>query len=173
MKALEFALLQMKFDSDTINRYRCKVRYKVCYHLGSFCQDVEDVVQETLTRFLRAIQDNKIRNPESVGAFLSGICNNVILEYRRRLWKEPPTDLDWEASQGTVAPEVELLDLREEIDAAMEQLPKRDREMLQAFFLQERTKDEVCGLMGLSDVQFRVALFRAKDRFRKIYRRKL
>lgn len=78
----------MKFDPDTIDRYRCKLRYKVCYHLGSFCQDVEDVVQETLTRYLRAIRDDKIRNPESIGAFLSGICNNVILEYRRRLWKE-------------------------------------------------------------------------------------
>jgi len=159
----------MKLDSGAIDRYRRKIRYKVCYHLGSFCQDVEDVVQETLTRFLRAIQDDKVRNPDSVGAFLSGICNNVILEYRRRLWKEP-MDLDPEAPEGTVAPESELLDLREAIDAALAELPKRDREILRAFFLQEKTKDEICGSLGLSDVQFRVALFRAKDRFRKIYR---
>jgi RNA polymerase sigma-70 factor, ECF subfamily len=163
----------MKLEPETIDRYRRKVRYKVCYHLGSFCQDVEDVVQETLARFLRAIQDDKVRNPESVGAFLSGICNNVILEYRRRLWKEPSTDLDAEVvHEGTVAPEAELLDLREAIDTALAQLPKRDREILRAFFLQEKTKDEICGSMGLSDVQFRVALFRAKDKFRKIYHQK-
>jgi DNA-directed RNA polymerase specialized sigma24 family protein len=88
------ARLEMKFDPDRIERYRRKLGYKVCYHLGSFCPDIEDVVQETLTRFLRAIRDDQIRNPESVGAFLSGICNNVIQEYRRRLWKEPgPTEV--------------------------------------------------------------------------------
>ena len=92
--------IEMKLEPETIDRYRRKVRYKVCYHLGSFCQDVEDVVQETLARFLRAIQDDKVRNPESVGAFLSGICNNVILEYRRRFWKEPSTDLDSELDRG-------------------------------------------------------------------------
>jgi RNA polymerase sigma-70 factor (ECF subfamily) len=163
----------MELDPETIERYRSKVRYKVCYHLGSFCQDVEDVVQETLARFLRAIQDGKVRNPESIGAFLSGICNNVVFEYRRRIWKEPSADPDAETPEGTVAPEAELLDLREAIDAALAQLPKRDREILRAFFLQEKNKDEICDSMGLSDVQFRVALFRAKDRFRKIYRHKL
>src|SRR5215831_16775336 len=163
----------MDLDPERIDRYRRKVRYKVCYHLGSFCQDVEDVVQETLTRFLGAIQDGKVRNPESLGAFLSGICNNVILEYRRRLWKESSADLDAaSAPEGTVAPEAELLDLREAIDAALAQLPKRDREILRAFFLQEKNKDEICDSMGLSDVQFRVALFRAKDRFRKIFQKR-
>jgi RNA polymerase sigma-70 factor (ECF subfamily) len=159
----------MELDPETIDRYRRKVRYKVCYHLGSFCQDVEDVVQETVTRFLGAIQDGKVRNPESLGAFLSGICNNVILEYRRRLWKEPLSDSDSNPPEAMVPPEAELLDLREAIDAALAQLPKRDRDILRAFFLQEKSKDEICDSMGLSDVQFRVALFRAKDRFRKIY----
>ena len=65
------------------------MRYKVLYHLGHNCADVDDLVQETLTRFLRAEQRRQIRNTEEFGAFLNGVCRNVILEYRRRIRREP------------------------------------------------------------------------------------
>ncbi len=163
----------MDFDSKTIERYRLKLRYKVCYHLGSLCPDVDDVVQETLARLLRAHRDDKIRNPESTAAFVSGICNNVIREYRRRLWREPVSETDLDSLEHSQEPEAELLGLRQDILAAMAQLSNRDRNILNAFFLQERDKDEICRSMGLTDTQFRVALFRAKKRFRKIYQQKL
>jgi RNA polymerase sigma-70 factor (ECF subfamily) len=155
-------------DPDILARYRLKLRYKVCYHLGSFCPDVDDVVQETLTRFLCAVRDEKIRNPESTAAFLSGICNNVIQEYRRRLWKQPLSDSDSPPERAAV-PEADLLELRQIIGVAMTQLSQRDRDLLRAFFLEERDKEEICRSMGLSDAQFRVALFRAKKRFRTSY----
>lgn len=161
----------MNFDPQTLERYRLKLRYKVSHHLGGFCPDIEDVVQETLTRFLSALRDDKIRNPESTGAFLSGICNNVVLEYRRRLWKEPSGDDEPARRDPADASPADLLEMRDAIGAALAELSERDQEILRAFFLQEKSKDEICRAMDLSDGQFRVALFRAKDRFRKIYRR--
>lgn len=163
----------MEFDPQTLEGYRLKLRYKVCYHLGGFCPDVEDVVQETLTRFVSALRDKKIHNPASVGAFLSGICNNVILEYRRRLWREAISEPEFAAHPALVPPEADALELRDDISAALAQLSDRDCEILRAFFLEERDKDEICRSTGLSDNQFRVALFRAKERFRKIYRQRL
>jgi RNA polymerase sigma-70 factor (ECF subfamily) len=156
-------------DPDTLQRYRLKLRYKVCYHLGSSCPDVDDVVQETLIRFLRALRDDKIHNPESTAAFLSGICNNVIQEYRRRAWKEPLGDPDSGPTERAEAPKVDMLELRQAIAVVMTQLSQRDQCILRAFFLEERDKDEICRSMGCSDGQFRVALFRAKERFRRIY----
>ncbi len=163
----------MDFDAQTLERYRLKLRYKVCYHLGGFCPDVEDVVQETLARVIRALRDKKIHNPASIGAFLSGVCNNVILEYRRRLWRETASEPETSAQGVQVAPESDALEMREEIAAALAQLSDRDCEILRAFFLQERDKDDICQSLGLTDTQFRVALFRAKERFRKIYRQRL
>jgi len=160
-------------DPDNLERYRLKLRYKVCYHLGSSCPDVEDVVQETLIRFLRALRDEKIRNPESTAAFLSGICNNVIQEYRRRAWKEPLSDPDSSLAERAEAPEVDVLELRQAIAVAMTQLSQRDQDILRAFSLEERDKEEICRSMGCSDGQFRVALFRAKERFRRIYQEAL
>jgi DNA-directed RNA polymerase specialized sigma24 family protein len=56
------------------------------------------------------------------------------------------------------------------IQTIMNQLPPREREILCAFFLEERDKSEICRAMGLSEIQFRVVLFRAKEKFREIYR---
>ena len=163
----------MSFDPKTLERYRLKLRYKACYHLGRFCPDVDDVVQETLARFLRAQQNEKIHNPENPGAYLNGICNNVIQEYRRRLWREPLVETDRKVPEKSVLPEAEFLELRQSVGAALTQLSDRDRSILRDFYLQEKDKDEICRSMDLSDNQFRVALFRAKDRFRKIYREKV
>jgi len=159
----------MEFEQDDLEKFRRKLRFKVFYHLGSFCPDVEDMVQETLTRFFGAVNDGKLRNPESLGAFLNGICNNVIREYRRRLWRDAPQKITPLAPDQPVAPEADLLELRDAIDAGLMQLSDRDRTMLRAFFLEERTKEEICRELGLPELQFRVALFRAKERFRKIY----
>ena len=162
--------MSVTVDPDSLEQYRLKLRYKVCYHLGSSCPDVDDVVQETLIRFLRAVRDEKIHNPESTAAFLSGICNNVIREYWRQIRKEPVIDPDL-TPERPAAPEADVFSLRQVITVVMTELSQRDRDILRAFFLEERDKEEICRSMGLSDSQFRVALFRAKERFRKGYRK--
>jgi DNA-directed RNA polymerase specialized sigma24 family protein len=61
------------------------------FHVGSFCQEIDDLVQETLVRFVNAANGGAIHNPERYGAFLKGICNNVIREWRRAR-REPAYD---------------------------------------------------------------------------------
>jgi RNA polymerase sigma-70 factor (ECF subfamily) len=163
----------MEFDAPALERFRLKLRYKVCYHLGSVCPDVDDLVQETLARMVAAARESKIQNPASIGAFLSGICNNVILEYRRRLWRESPAESGPAPQHPLVAPEADALAVRDAVAAALAELSDRDGEILRAFFLEDQDKEEICRATGLSDSQFRVVLFRAKDRFRKIYRQNL
>src|SRR5262245_22941859 len=140
----------MTLDSETLERYRLKLRYKVRYHLGRFCPDVEDVVQETLTRFLQALRDEKLRNPESLGAFLSGICNHVIQEYYRRVRNEPLADPERAPAERPEPRGVDLMELRQGIALVMSELSERDRELLHRFFLEEKEKQEICSSLGLS-----------------------
>ena len=165
----------MEFDPESLEGYRLKLRYKARYHLGPFCPDVDDIVQETLTRCVTALRDKRVHSPDSIGAFLSGICNNVILEYWRRVWREgQPEEVEQvEAQTPVVASVATSLELREAVAAALAELSDRDCDLLRYFFLQEMDKEEICRRMGLTDSQFRVALFRAKERFRKIYRQGL
>jgi len=163
----------MEIDKETLDKFRLKLRTKVRYHVGRFCPDEEDLVQETLVRFLRFAEDDKIRNLGNPGAFLNGVCNNVIMEYRRRLWREEPYDPDLGKHGQSDDREAELVEVREAINAGLAQMSDRDHAILRAFYLEEKTKEEICRTLSATDTQFRVALFRAKERFRKIYRESL
>jgi RNA polymerase sigma-70 factor (ECF subfamily) len=153
----------------TIDRLRLKLRYKVLYHLGRGCADVDDLVQESLVRFFRAEQRKQIRNTEEFGAFLNGVCRNVILEYRRRRRREPPLDPDVPIPDPGVRPDADIFELRNAIDNGLAELAERDRAILRALYLEGREKEDICREWGMTDAQFRVVLFRAKERFRRVY----
>jgi RNA polymerase sigma-70 factor (ECF subfamily) len=157
----------MDFNEPSIDRLRLKLRYKVLYHVGHNCADVDDLVQESLVRFFRAEQRNTIRNTEESGAFINGVCRNVILEYRRRMRREPLADPDIPIPDAGVRPEAEMLEMRDAIDSGLAELAERDRTILRALYLEGKEKDEICKEWGMTDAQFRVVLFRAKERFRR------
>ncbi len=156
-------------NEPSIERLRLKLRYKVLYHLGHGCADVDDLVQETLVRFFRAEQRHQIRNPEEFGAFLNGVCRNVILEYRRRIRREPNADPDVPIPDSGVRPDAEIFELRDAIDNGLRELAERDRAILRSLYLDGREKDDICKEWGMTDSQFRVVLFRAKERFRRAW----
>lgn len=159
----------MDLSESSIQRLRLKLRYKVLYHVGHSCADVDDLVQETLVRFFRAEQRQAIRNTEELGAFLNGVCRNVILEYRRRLRREPAYDSELPIPDVGIRPEAEVLEMRDAIDNGLRELAERDRTILRALYLEGKDKEVICKDWGMSDAQFRVVLFRAKERFRRAY----
>ena len=159
----------MDLSEPSLERLRLKLRYKVLYHVGHNCADVDDLVQESLTRFIRAEQRNQIRNIEEVGAFLNGVCRNVILEYRRRNKREPVLDQDTPIPEVGVRPDADILEMRDAIDTGLAELAERDRTILRELYLDGKEKDDICREWGMSDAQFRVVLFRAKERFRRAY----
>jgi RNA polymerase sigma-70 factor (ECF subfamily) len=160
----------MDLDPKDVERFRLKLRTKVRYQVGAYCPDVDDLVQETLVRFLRFAREDRIRNPGNIGGFLNGVCNNVILEYRRRLWHEEQYESESHEAGQAIPADTDVMDLRNAIDEGLAQLSQRDQAILRSFYLEEKTREEICHELGTTDTQFRVALFRAKERFRKIYR---
>src|SRR5215472_18982626 len=82
-------------ESHFVEYFSPILRRKLRKHPSSWVQS-SDVQQETFTRVLAAIHAGwKIRRPERLGAFVSGVCNNVLFE----LWRsgrryEPLEDVD-------------------------------------------------------------------------------
>ncbi len=159
----------LEIDEAVLDRLRLKLRYKVLYHVGHNCADVDDIVQESLTRFVKAGQRQQIRNTEEFGAFLNGVCRNVILEYRRRVRRDPAVTEDGEIPERGVRPDADILEMRDAIDNGLAELSDRDRTVLRQLYLEGKEKDEICKEWNMSDAQFRVVLFRAKERFRRAY----
>ena len=159
----------MILPEEELDKLRPKVRFKVCHEVGFYCPDVDDIVQETLARFLVASRENKIHNPAATGAFLNGICRNVISEYRRRNMRDEPMPELVPEPPGKTIPESDLFELRQAIGRGLEQLSERDRQVLRGFYLEEKSKEEILKQTGMTDENFRVVLCRAKERFRAIY----
>jgi RNA polymerase sigma factor (sigma-70 family) len=158
----------MDFSEADMEKLRPRLRFKVCYRVGFACPDVDDIVQETLTRFL-TIDPARLKNPEATGAYLNGICQNVILEYRRRWSRDTPAAHALPEGSDERLADTELFEMRQAIASGMQELSLRDRQVLRAFYLEEKPKREILEEAGLTDENFRVVLCRAKERFRHIY----
>jgi RNA polymerase sigma factor (sigma-70 family) len=159
----------MNLSDRELGELRSRIRYKVCYDMGFYCPDVDDVVQETLTRFLVAARDGKIQNLEAIGAFVYGVCRNVVSEFRRRNLRSQPMPEVFPESPVQGLPESDAFELRQAISHGLDQLSPRDRKVLRAFYLEETPRPEILRQTGLTDENLRVVLFRAKERFRAIY----
>lgn len=137
---------------------------------------IEDIRQETLTRVLAILREGAgVQRPERFGAFVNGVCDNVARELGRLDGREEPWDEHniEEPIDPTVDLDADLVhaDLQREIQQVFAEIPERDRKILQALFLDETDKAEVCRLFQVDANYLRVLVYRAKAQFRDAYRR--
>jgi RNA polymerase sigma-70 factor (ECF subfamily) len=130
---------------------------------------VDDIRQETLLRVLKSVEAGKVEEPEKFGPFVFSVCNNVTKEWRRR---EQNWTLDGEVFEfpdPAAGPEeaIRTEETRKAVFWALEQVSKKERNVLIAVFLDERDKDEICREFNVSREYLRVLLHRALLRARK------
>lgn len=133
-------------------------------------QAIEDCRQETFLRVFRALRRNKLAKPGRLGAFVNGVCNNVLAEYYRSVSRlDPLPDDGFESAGGGQDPETELQTKERErhVHSVLNALPPKDQEILRLIFIEEQEKDEVCRRYGVDRGYLRVLLYRAKNRFRE------
>ena len=53
-------------------------------------QAIDDVRQETFLRVFRVLRRKELSSPESLGAFVNGVCNNVLAEFYRSVSRLTP-----------------------------------------------------------------------------------
>jgi RNA polymerase sigma-70 factor (ECF subfamily) len=134
---------------------------------------IEDLRQETFTRFFAALKAGKILQPDRLGAFVNSICNNVLLEHYRASGRN--TSIEDEDENSFPAADFDLVgslgakEREKKVKAILEELSERDRRLLKEVFLEERDKDEVCRDFGIDREYLRVLLHRAKQAFKSAY----
>ena len=125
---------------------------------GNFC---------TLSR-LR--QGKGLTTPESLGAFVNGVCNNVLFEVYRAQSRaiqledehEPPDTRPNSAEHNMMAGEE-----RGRVRQALSRLPDKEQTLLKWLFFEERSKDDICRSLNIDRNYLRVLLHRAKNHFRE------
>ena len=132
---------------------------------------VEDAKQETFVRVLIALRQGKgLTTPESLGAFVNGVCNNVLFEIYRAQSRAIPLDAEHDPPDERPDSAERQLVAGEEhgrVRDALRRLPEKEQTLLKWLFFEERSKDEICRLLNVDRNYLRVLLHRAKNRFRE------
>jgi RNA polymerase sigma-70 factor (ECF subfamily) len=137
-------------------------------------EQIEDVKQETFSRAFSLIRsEGGLRHAERLGPLVNSICNNVLMEQYRS--SNRVESLENETAERLIETRPNALsrvisdDTRKVVRQVLNGLNERDRNLLQAVFLEDRDKDEVCTELGVDRDYLRVLLHRAKASFRVMY----
>ena len=110
---------------------------------------IEELTQETFLAALRALRDGRLRQAETLGAFIYGIARNQLAEALRRLARDRvgpmPADFEPAGPEADAPPE-----WRETARQEMKALDPVDRQILWLLLVEGFRPDEVTGRLGLS-----------------------
>ncbi len=131
---------------------------------------VEDAKQETFLRVLTTLKQKKgLATAESLGAFVNGVCNNVLFELYRSEGRATQMEEDHEISdEGRGGAETTLMasQERDRVRHALNALPDKEKDLIRWLYFEERDKDEICRELNVDRNYLRVLLHRAKARFK-------
>ncbi len=137
--------------------------------------DVDDFVSETLIAAWTAVGSGAMRDPAKLNAFIRTIAKRLVFQkirqrVRARLHEIPinhqQTNSELLRSKD-VCPEAAILVAQQKklIQIVLRSLPKRDRDILRRFYLQEQNAETIQRDMSLTTTQFRLVKNLAKARF--------
>jgi len=132
---------------------------------------VEDARQETFVRVLTALKKKgSLATPESLGAFVNAVCNNVLFETYRSTGRTTALDEEIdepEADEPSAEWRVLKSEERGKVREAIAGLPQKDRDLIRWLFFENRPKDDICRELNVDREYLRVLFHRAKQRFRE------
>jgi RNA polymerase sigma factor (sigma-70 family) len=152
------------------------IRYFLLRNLGP--EDLDDKVHDCFVIVTQAIQNGELREPDRLMGYVRTVVKRQIAASIDIAVQQRRTRADFEDSLFTVSdwrenPERSLMALqRSEIARkVLNGVSRRDREILNRFYVLEQSQERICSEMGLSYNQFRLLKSRAKARFGELGKR--
>lgn len=153
------------------------IRFLLYRQLGP--QDLDDKVHDVFVIITEAICNGELREPERLMGYVHTVVRRQVASHIDRAihLRRNRVDVDFQESVSDKRPDPEREAInRQNLGLAMrvlQSIPKRDREVLTRFYLNEESVDEICQNMDLSETQFRLIKSRAKARFGELGKRRL
>jgi RNA polymerase sigma-70 factor (ECF subfamily) len=165
----------LETERHFVSHFSNSIRMAMRYRLRSW-QLIEDIRQETFLRVLNFLRsDRSLDHPERLGAYVHSVSINVMLELLRASTRHPPLPEDCEQfrdSKLTVDGGAITRERKEIIAEILQEMAKKDCDILRAMFLEEADKDDLCLRFQVDRDYLRVLVHRAKNRFRQIYEKR-
>jgi RNA polymerase sigma-70 factor (ECF subfamily) len=150
---------------------------------------LNDVINESFTKILTNIKNGQLNRPESFERYCNSVVLNTTNEFLRNIISERRRNLPSSTFEGynfleellnsnanignenANDPETELLN-RERLQIAEELInslrKERYRQILKMFYLEGKTKEEICDELGISEVEFKNRKHRALQQIKYI-----
>ncbi len=154
-----------------VDRYASAL-YRVAFSVLRNPADAEDAVQEAFLRVLRhrdtldEVRDHRV--------WLIRIVWNIVLDRKRRAKTRPETDDVEELarvlpSSGLSAEQAAAAAQHHaHVLACVEQLPQKEREVLQLSAFEELSSVEIAAVLGITESSVRSRLFRARNQMAEL-----
>ena len=143
--------------------------FRTAYRITGNAADAEDVLQTVFLRLLRREQGGALLEQES---YLRRAAVNVALDVVRAGKDAKSISIDdLPAGRSPIAPsrrsETEARELQGQLRRALATLPPREAEIFALRFFEERSNQEIAGLLGISQVHVAVILHRTRRQLQK------
>lgn len=146
------------------------IRYFLLRNLGS--EDLDDRVHDCFVIVAEAIRKGDLRDPARLMGYVRTVVKRQIAASIELAVSKRRSEVDYEETLFKITdwkddPEQSLL-ARQRAEIArkvMKEISSRDREILQRFYVEEQSQEQICSEMGLTYNQFRLLKSRAKARF--------
>jgi RNA polymerase sigma-70 factor, ECF subfamily len=136
-----------------------------------------DIIQDAVLTTLQKLRSGDISRPENVRGYLYHVALNHLRNFRR---KDKASTSSGERINEL--PEVRGDPIWEQVGRPqwalaarqmLDEMPvRRDREVLIRFYLLDEQKQRICQELGLSQQHFNRVMFRARNRFRQLLKRR-
>ena len=133
--------------------------------------EAEDVTSDTLIKVWNKREE--LRGVESIEAYCMTVCRNLALD---RHEKKEAQNLSLEANEIDAADnsftpdeQLERDEKLRKVHELFNQLPERQRTIMQLRDIEEKSYREIATIMGVSEEVVKVTLFRARQAIRKQY----
>ncbi len=161
-------------ETEFVERYRRGVTVIVA-RTGRGRVPVEDLCQDVLAGAIAKARAGAIRDPERLSGFVAGLARMMVVDYVRKERSRGAIETRMPLAPIAHAPDAMQRLLQQEqaamVRAVLTELDSdRDREILFRFYLAEDDKERICRDLGLTVIHFNRVLFRARERFRELYR---
>jgi RNA polymerase sigma factor (sigma-70 family) len=134
-----------------------------------------DLCQDTFVIVLKRLRAAPLDDPTRVGGFIMQTARNLAIgEHRRGARRRTDTDsvaIDEAADlqQAHAAQQSEAESSANAVRKLLTELKsERDRIAIVRYYLDEDSREAICAQLGMTELQFNVVLFRARERLRQI-----
>jgi RNA polymerase sigma-70 factor, ECF subfamily len=135
--------------NEVVVKYRPVVSFKVKKSLGAQTPDWEDVVNEVITQVIEKVKKGEFRGDSSIGTFIYTITSRRIVDHIRQKTKVLKS-----APEPAPLPDpIENAERRERAQVlaeAIQRLKPKFKEVLNLYYYQELTRDEVAERLGIT-----------------------